>query len=94
MGVDIAPVVADAQAGAIGDGEVAVGSVHLSLNAVNAIFQESVRALYTGWYLDVVTKLPVVENGMVTVDPDPGIGIDLLPDLHRRDDATVRVSEG
>ena len=67
-------------------------SVHLSLNAVNAVFQESVRALYTGWYRDVATKLPVVENGMVTVDPDPGIGIDLLPDLHRRDDATIRVS--
>ena len=68
-------------------------SVHLSLNAVNAIFQESVRALYTGWYKDVVTRLPVVENGMVTIGPDPGLGIDLLPDLHRRGDATVRISE-
>ncbi len=67
-------------------------SVHLSLNAVNAVFQESVRALYTGWYTDVVTKLPQVENGMVSVDAAPGLGIDLQPDLDKRDDAVVRIS--
>ncbi|NKB35634.1 MAG: mandelate racemase/muconate lactonizing enzyme family protein [Gammaproteobacteria bacterium] len=67
-------------------------SVHLSLNAVNAVFQESVRALYTGWYTDVVTNLPVVENGMVSVADKPGLGIELLPDIDKRDDAVVRIS--
>ena len=67
-------------------------SVHLSLNAVNAVLQESVRAQYTGWYLDVVTVLPKVENGMVSVKPTPGLGTELKPDLYKRADATVRVS--
>ena len=67
-------------------------SVHLSLNAVNAVFQESVRALYTGWYKDVAIDLPQVVNGMVSVQSKPGLGTELLPDLHQRDDATVRIS--
>ena len=64
----------------------------LSLNAVNAVFQESVRALYTGWYKDVVCNLPQVENGMVSVEARPGLGTELLPDLDKRDDAVVRIS--
>ena len=67
-------------------------SVHLSLNATNAVFQESVRALYTGWYTDVVTNLPQVNNGEVSVDASPGLGIELLPDLDKREDAVVRFS--
>ena len=68
-------------------------SVHLSLNAPNASIQESVRAQYTGWYRDVATRLPVVKDGMITVDDTPGLGIDLLPDLHESEDAIVRVSD-
>lgn len=68
-------------------------SVHLSLNAVNAVLQESVRAQYTGWYQDVVTVLPKVENGMVSVEPTPGLGIELKPGLDKRADAIVRVSQ-
>ena len=67
-------------------------SVHLSLNAVNAVFQESVRALYTGWYKDVAIDLPQVVNGMVSVQSKPGLGTKLLSDLNQRDDATVRIS--
>lgn len=67
-------------------------SVHLSLNAVNAVFQESVRALYTGWYKDVATDLPQVVDGKVSVSAKPGIGTELLPDLDKREDAVVRVS--
>ncbi len=67
-------------------------SVHLSLNAVNAVLQESVRAQYTGWYQDVVTVLPKVENGMVSVEPTPGLGTELKPGLDKRADAIVRVS--
>ncbi len=67
-------------------------SVHLSLNAVNAVFQESVRAQYTGWYTEVTTTLPQVRDGMVSIGAEPGLGVDLLPDLHKRPDAVVRVS--
>ena len=50
------------------------------------------RAFYTGWYKELVTELPVVENGMVRVSTRPGLGLELLPDLHRRADATVRTT--
>lgn len=67
-------------------------STHLSLHAPNALIQESVRAFYTGWYKELVTELPVVTNGMISLNDKPGLGLELLPDLHRRADATVRRS--
>ena len=33
-------------------------AVHLSINAPNALVQESVRAFYTGWYRELVTEVP------------------------------------
>ena len=44
---------------------VYTASVHLSLNATNALIQESVRAFYTGWYQELVTELPRIEHGHV-----------------------------
>lgn len=58
-------------------------STHLSLAAPNALIQESVRAFYKTWYRDLVTALPKVENGMVTVPPGPGLGMELNPDLDK-----------
>jgi L-alanine-DL-glutamate epimerase-like enolase superfamily enzyme len=63
---------------------VLTASTHLSLNAPNAVVQESVRAYYRTWYRDLVTALPPVENGMITVPPGPGLGLELAPDLDRR----------
>jgi L-alanine-DL-glutamate epimerase-like enolase superfamily enzyme len=62
---------------------VLAASTHVSLNAPNAILQESVRAFYRTWYRDIVTALPEVRNGMITVPPGPGLGLDLHPDLDR-----------
>jgi L-alanine-DL-glutamate epimerase-like enolase superfamily enzyme len=62
---------------------VLAASTHLSLNAPNALIQESVRAFYRGWYRDVVTALPPVSRGEITVPPGPGLGLALLPDLER-----------
>lgn len=67
-------------------------STHLSLHAPNALIQESVRAFYSGWYTELVTELPTVKNGMISLNDKPGLGLELLPDLHQRKDATVRVS--
>jgi L-alanine-DL-glutamate epimerase-like enolase superfamily enzyme len=67
-------------------------STHLSLHAPNALIQECVRAFYTGWYKELVTDLPQVKNGMISVNDMPGLGLELLPDLHKRADAVVRVS--
>lgn len=62
---------------------VLAASTHLSLNAPNALVQESVRAFYHTWYGDLVTALPQVRNGMITVPPGPGLGLELHPDIDR-----------
>jgi galactonate dehydratase len=67
-------------------------SVHLSMNAPNALIQECVRAFYTGWYTELVTGLPVVEGGRVRPGAGPGLGVELRPGLTERPDALVRRS--
>lgn len=69
---------------------VFAASVHLSLNAPNALIQESVRAFYTGWYTELVTDLPRIEEGYVHALTGAGLGTRLLPDLVKRSDAVVR----
>ncbi len=72
---------------------VLAASTHLSLNAPNAIAQESVRAFYRTWYRDVVTALPPVTNGMITVPPGPGLGLALNPEIARAFTVTRRRSD-
>lgn len=62
---------------------VLCASTHLSLNAPNALVQESVRAFYRTWYRDLVTALPEVKQGMITVPPGPGLGMELDPEIDR-----------
>jgi L-alanine-DL-glutamate epimerase-like enolase superfamily enzyme len=71
---------------------VLCASTHLSLNAPNALMQESVRAFYRTWYRDLVTALPVVERGTITVPPGAGLGMELSPDLDRRFKVSRQVS--
>jgi L-alanine-DL-glutamate epimerase-like enolase superfamily enzyme len=33
-----------------------------------------------------------VRNGMISLNDKPGLGLELLPDLHKRSDAMVRTS--
>jgi galactonate dehydratase len=72
---------------------VLCASTHLSLNAPNALVQESVRAFYRTWYRDLVTALPEVKGGMITVPPGPGLGMELHPDLDRAFTASRKVSD-
>ena len=68
-------------------------SCHFSMFARNTLIQECVRAFYTGWYTELVTALPTVQRGEVTVDfTQPGLGLELLPGLERRADGIRRVS--
>jgi L-alanine-DL-glutamate epimerase-like enolase superfamily enzyme len=71
---------------------VLIASLHLALNAPNALFQEVVRAYYTGWYKELVTELPRIENGEAHPMTGPGLGTALLPDLKQRPDVTVQRS--
>ena len=55
--------------------------------------EESVRAFYSGWYKELVTTLPVIEDGYVLPMEGPGLGTELLPAVFERPDLTVRRSE-
>jgi L-alanine-DL-glutamate epimerase-like enolase superfamily enzyme len=67
--------------------------VHLAINATNAVYQESVRAYLRVTYPELVTELVRVEDGHILAPTAPGLGTALLPDVRRRPDATVVVSE-
>lgn len=71
---------------------VLAASTHLSLAAPNALIQESVRSFYRTWYRDLVTALPEVKDGMITVPPGPGLGMDLAPDLDRRFEVARKIT--
>ncbi len=71
---------------------VFMASCHFSLHARNTLVQESVRAFYTGWYKELVTELPTVAHGNISLGEAPGLGIELLPDIGRRPDAIVRMT--
>lgn len=72
---------------------VLCASTHLSLNAPNGLVQESVRAYYKTWYRDLVTALPEVKDGYITVPPGPGLGLDLAPDLDKKFTVSRRTSK-
>jgi L-alanine-DL-glutamate epimerase-like enolase superfamily enzyme len=67
---------------------------HLCLALPNAMIQEGVRAYYGqgGWYHDVATALPHVENGTVKPPETPGLGIALRPDFLSRPEVVSRSS--
>lgn len=67
--------------------------VHLVTTSPNALVQEVVRAFHSGWYRELVTDLPPLENGFIAPLEGPGLGLRLKPELWDRPDATVRVSE-
>jgi len=73
---------------------VFAASIHLSLNAPNAVFQESVRAYYSTWYRDLVTVMPRIENGRIYPFEGAGLGLELSdyvldnPDVIRRTTAS------
>ncbi len=71
---------------------VFAASTHLSLNAPNALVQESVRAFYKGWFPQVVTSTPKVQDGFVTVPEGAGLGCELRPDIDNRFSVTRRIS--
>jgi L-alanine-DL-glutamate epimerase-like enolase superfamily enzyme len=68
-------------------------STHLSLNAPNAPIQESVLAFHKTWYRDVVTEVPQVRNGMISVPAGPGLGLELHPGIDKRFKPTRRLNK-
>ena len=66
--------------------------VHLCMHLPNALVQEVVRAYLHGWYEEIATGLPAIENGEVRAPDVPGLGVELLPEVRVRRDAHARVS--
>lgn len=67
-------------------------STHLVCSARNGLFQETVRAFTRGYYRDIATELPEIENGYITPTSTPGMGLELVPGFTERADATIRRS--
>lgn len=67
-----------------------MAGLQLAIHAPTAIFQEVVRATLATWYRDLVTDLPVIKGGMAQAPTAPGLGTNLLPEVRRREDATIR----
>jgi L-alanine-DL-glutamate epimerase-like enolase superfamily enzyme len=66
--------------------------LHLALHARTAIFQEVVRASLSTWYGELLTALPVIEDGRVLAPSAPGIGAALRPEVKTRPDCKIRES--
>ena len=66
---------------------------NLTINAPNALVQESVRAFYTGWYNELATGLPVMEDGHLHLPEGAGMIAELKPEVFDRADAVVRRTE-
>lgn len=69
-----------------------VVGTHLSAHLPNALVQETVRAFYSGWYADLVTKLPRIDGGSIWPLTDPGLGTALRPEVRERSDVRIRSS--
>ena len=67
-------------------------AVHASFSQPNTLIQESVRAFYTGWYKELVTEVPIIQNGFVFPMEGVGLCTELQPAMFDRSDLTVRRS--
>jgi galactonate dehydratase len=67
-------------------------STHLALANSNCHIQEIVRAFYYGWYADLVTSLPPIKNGYITVPEGNGLGLALQKDVYKRKDVHIKSS--
>ncbi len=67
-----------------------VANLHLALSAPKALILETVRAHTRGYYQEIVTTLPRLEQGVAHPLHSPGLGTALQPELRKRADATIR----
>lgn len=59
----------------------------------NAVVQETVRAYLRTWYPKVVTGLPEISDGVATFSTEPGLGVELHPDLRTLPDTRRQFTE-
>lgn len=66
---------------------------HLAVSYPGIELQEMVRAFYYGWYAEMLTDLPIYENGFLRPQDKPGLGTSLRPEITKRKDAKIRWSK-
>ncbi len=66
--------------------------VQLVLSQPNGLIQETVRAFLRTWYAELVTGLPPVQDGVVSLPPAPGLGVELVNGLAARPDVAHRAT--
>ena len=69
---------------------VLAASTHLATHLGNCFIQEVVRAFYFGWYRELVTELPPLEDGSIRPPAGPGLGLALKPEVLQRRDLRAR----
>ena len=67
-------------------------NLHLLLAIPNALVLETVRAYLRGFYQEILTALPRIEDGYAYPMTGPGLGAELQPDLLKRAGVQVRRS--
>ena len=67
-------------------------SAQLSIHLPNAMIQEHVRAITSGWYAEGVVDLPEVRDGFMSAPTGPGLGSRLRDEVWTRPDAVIRIS--
>ncbi len=68
-------------------------AIHTSFSQPNTLIQESVRAFYSGWYRELVTETPKIDNGYVFPMEGVGLGVELQKSVFDRSDLIVRRSQ-
>lgn len=68
-------------------------STHMALSLKNVREQEIARGFYYNWYQEFVDHLPEIDSGMITVSNQPGLGLDLIPDIFDRGDALHKITK-
>ena len=67
-------------------------ATHFVTAVSNGYVQEVARAFYHGWYNEVSTGFPEIENGMITPSPNAGHGVSLSPSILADPRTTSRIT--
>ena len=67
-----------------------IANLHISLAFPTAMILESVRAFYNGFYKNLVTNLPKIENGFAFPMAGTGLGAELKDTLLKSPDTVIK----
>jgi len=70
-----------------------VVNTHLCYNIPNLWMMETVRAFYETYYSDIITPVPQIKDGFILPPEEPGLGVELRPEVLQRSDLKYRVTE-